>query len=190
MTPPVESLVSHYGLAAVGMGTLLEGETVLLAAAALASRGVLNPAAVWGVAACGAWLGHAIWFGVGRGLGSQRITALFPQWSRALDTADQLIRRRPWTCIFSLQYLYGMRLPGAVALGLSSLPTGSFMAAEAVNCATWAALVGALGYLGGESVAAVLQQSGRLVWVCASGVVVAGVVYGILRRMKRESQRR
>jgi len=184
MTPLLEALVSRYGLAVVGIGTMFEGETVLLVAAALASRGVLNPAAVWGVAACGAWLGHAIWFGVGRLLGRQRVRTLFPQWGRAIDATDLLIQRRSWTCIFSLQYLYGMRLPGAVALGMSSLPTSSFLAVEAVNCATWAALIGALGYVGGESVAAVFQQSGRMLWVCVSAAVVAVVVYGIVRRIR------
>lgn len=184
MTSSLEGLVSHYGLAVVGAGTLLEGETVLLVAAALASRGLLNPAAVWVVAASGAWLGHAIWFGVGRLLGRARITTLFPQWGGAIEATDKLIRGRPWTCIFSLQYLYGVRLPGAVALGLSSLSTGWFLVAEFINCLTWAALVGVVGYVAGESVAAVLQHSGRVVWACASGVAIAVVAYeqGICRQ--------
>jgi hypothetical protein len=79
------------------MGTLIEGETVLLVAGALASRGVLNPAAVWIVAACGDWLGHVIWFGVGRLVGRERILAVLPQWGRQLDALDGLIRRRSWT---------------------------------------------------------------------------------------------
>jgi membrane protein DedA with SNARE-associated domain len=180
MTPTVELLVSHYGLAAVGMGTLIEGETVLLVAGALASRGVLDPAAVWIVAACGAWLGHVIWFGVGRSVGRERIMAVLPRWGRQLDALDGLIRRRPWTCIFSLQYLYGLRLPGAVALGLSSLPTGWFLAAEAANCLMWAALVGALGYGAGESAGALFQYFGRTMWLVVS-IVVAAVVYHMAR---------
>jgi membrane-associated protein len=180
MTPTVELLVSHYGLAAVGLGTLIEGETVLLVAGALASRGVFDPAAVWIVAACGAWLGHGLWFGVGRFVGRERIMAVLPQWGRQLHALDGLIRRRSWTCIFSLQYLYGLRLPGAVALGLSSLPTGWFLAAEAANCLTWAALVGGLGYIAGKSASALFQDFGRIIWLFVS-VAVAVVVYRMAR---------
>jgi membrane-associated protein len=188
MTPSVHALVSRYGLAVVGVGTVVEGETVLLVAAALASRGVLNPAAVWIVAACGAWLGHLIWFGVGRFVGRERIVAVFPRWERQLDALDGLIRRRPWTCIFSLQYLYGLRLPGAVALGLTSLPTGWFLAAEAANCLTWAALIVALGYAAGESAAALFQHSGRVMWLFASVIVVAAIVHRMLRNAPTPDQ--
>jgi membrane-associated protein len=181
MVPAVPSLVSRYGLAVVGLGTLIEGETILLIAGALAGRGDLNPIAVWAVAASGAWLGHVIWFSVGRRLGRQRILASRPQWRPALVEADGLIGRRPWTCIFALQYLYGMRLPGAVALGLTSLPMRWFMAAEAVNCLTWAALVETVGYVAGDSAGAVLQGSGWIIWVLLSALVVAVVVHRILR---------
>jgi len=188
MTPTVELLVSHYGLVVVGVGTLVEGETVLLVAGALASRGVLDFAAVWIVAACGAWCGHVIWFGVGRFVGRERMLALFPQRRRQLDALDGLIRRRSWTCIFSLQYLYGLRLLGAVALGLSSLPIGRFLVAEGVNCFTWAALVGALGYAVGESAGALLQHSGRVMWLFVSLIVVAAVVYRTLRTLPSSEQ--
>lgn len=190
MTSSIELLVSHYGLAVVAMGTLIEGETVLLVAGALASRGVLDPAAVWIVAACGSWLGHVIWFAVGRLVGRRRIMAVFPHWGRQLDAIDGLIRTRPWTCIFSLQYLYGLRLPGAVALGLSSLSTGRFLAAEAANCLTWAALVGALGYVAGETASTLLQYFGRIVWVFVSVIVVAAVVYRMVRNGRTPNQER
>ncbi len=181
MMPSAAPLVSQYGLAVVGVGTLIEGETVLLVAGALAGRGELDPTAVWIVAAAGAWLGHVIWFGVGRLVGRERVVAIRPLWGRVLADVDALIRRRPWTCIFSLQYLYGMRLPGAVALGLSGLSARWFLAAEAVNSMTWAAAVGALGYVIGESAGAMLQGSGWILWLLVSALVVAIVLYRIAR---------
>jgi membrane protein DedA with SNARE-associated domain len=181
MTPTVDFLVSRYGLVVVGMGTLIEGETVLLVAGAVASRGVLDPAAVWIVAASGAWLGHVIWFGVGRFVGQERMLAVFPQWGRQLDALDALIRRRSWICIFSLQYLYGLRLLGAVALGLSRLPIGRFLVAEALNCLTWAALVGALGYVAGESASALFQHFGRVMWLFVTAIVVVAIVHRTFR---------
>jgi len=172
--------LSKYGLAVVCAGTLVEGETILLAAGALASRHVLNLAAVWAVAATGGWLGHVIWFGIGRFIGRARIVALVPRWAAAIDRVDGLIRTRPWLCIVSLQYLYGMRVPGAIALGLSSLSVRWFLLVEAVNCAIWAGLIVMLGYLIGESAARALQWSVRGIWVFAGMLIVTAVIYRTL----------
>jgi membrane protein DedA with SNARE-associated domain len=173
-------LVSKYGLLIVGAGTLIEGETVLLAAGALASRHVLSLVAIWFVGSVGAWLGHIVWFAVGRAVGRRRVVALVPRWQPSLDQADAWIRGRPWLCIFSLQYLYGMRLPGAVALGLSSLPFGWFLVAEALNCTIWAALVVTLGYAIGESAGQVLQWPVRALWLFVGVLIVSGLVYRVL----------
>ncbi len=181
MLPPVTDLISRYGLAVVAIGALIEGETVLLAAGALVSRGVLKPGAVWIAAASGAWLGHVIWFAVGRLVGRRRLVTIVPQWQRAMETLDALIRKRPWTCIFSLQYLYGMRLPGAMALGLSGLRVSWFLAAEAVNCLIWAAVVGTLGYIIGESAAAIIRPAHRILWLVASLLLIIAVVYRAVR---------
>jgi membrane-associated protein len=180
MLSSVTLLVSKYGLLIVGAGTLIEGETILLTAGALANRGVLSLVAVWMVGTIGAWLGHVIWFAVGRGVGRRRIVSLVPRWQSSLDHVDTWIRRRPWLCVFSLQYLYGMRLPGAIALGLSSLPVGWFLAAEAVNCAIWAALIATLGYAIGESAMHVLHWSVRGLWLFAGILVVSAALYRAL----------
>ncbi len=180
--------MSKYGLAVVGAGTLLEGETVLLAAGALASCHVLNLAAVWMVATAGSWLGHVIWFAVGRWIGRARIVSLVPRWKPSFDRVDALIRTRPWLCVFSLQYLYGVRVPGAIALGLSSLSVRWFLAAEALNCSIWAGVITTLGYVIGESAAHVLQWSVRGIWLFAGILIVTAVVYRTLHAERPADQ--
>ncbi len=139
--------LNHSLPAAAALGAFLEGETLLLAASALAHLKGMDPWPLWAAASLGAWLGHAFWFGVGRLMGRERILALRPSWRPALEKADALVKRRPVLSLVALQYAYGLRLAGAVALGLSSLALPLFLAIQAFNCMAWAALVVAGGTL-------------------------------------------
>src|SRR5712664_3496485 len=122
-TGSVAALVSRYGLLAVFGGTLLEGEGILIVAATLSAQGVLDPVRVWLVAAAGAWLGHLFWFTTGRAIRGRRL-ALGSAATRArVAKVKRLIEARPVTAILLLQYLYGLRLVGAVALGLTECPS-------------------------------------------------------------------
>src|SRR4051812_36975861 len=134
-------LFVKYSLVALGLGAFFEGETILLTAGVLVSRGKLNGIAVWIVASVGAWLGHMVWFGIGRWMGSHRIIARFPRWERGIRKADEVVLRRPILSIVLLQYMYGMRMIGALALGFSNLSVTWFAVVEALNCLVWAFLV-------------------------------------------------
>lgn len=170
--PTVTELLSRYGLVAVAVGTLFEGETVLILAGALAGRQLLPPIGVWITAALGAWVGHLIFFAVGRVLGKERLIRKFPRLRSGLEKADAFIRKRRWSSVFGLQYLYGMRIVGAIAFGLSRLSTGWFAAAEALNCLIWAALIGGAGYLMGEEAGQLFHGSMRNIWVVVSALIV------------------
>ena len=62
----IEALVARYGLAAVFLGSVAEGETVVLAGGLLASRYLLSLPAVIITAACGAFACDQSLFLVGR----------------------------------------------------------------------------------------------------------------------------
>ena len=83
-TASVVALVSRYGLLAVFGGTLIEGEGILIVAAALSEQGVLDPVHVWLAGAISAWFGHLFWFTTGRAIRGRRLasgSAAF--WGRA-----------------------------------------------------------------------------------------------------------
>src|SRR5712692_3584306 len=120
-TAAVVALVSRYGLLAVFGGTLIEGEGILIVAATLSEQGVLDPVRVWLTASIGAWLGHLIWFTTGRAIRGRRLAPGSAAFRARAAKVKGLIEARPVTAIFLLQYLYGLRLVGAVALGLTEL---------------------------------------------------------------------
>ncbi len=181
----VASLVARYGLLAVFAGAFVEGEGVLIVAAIFAGRGVLDPVLVWLTASAGAWLGHLFWFATGRAVRRCRLaprpTAL---WTRAV-AVKRLIEARPAMMLVLLQYLYGTRLVGAVAVGLTELSALRFAVYESVNCLVWAALVGGLAYLVGGLVTALFQGWIQWLWMLASAVIVILLVRFVERLLER-----
>lgn len=181
MTHTFSDLLSRYGLWAVLAGTFFEGEGVLVGAGILVAGGLLRPMDVWLTAALGAWAGHLFWFLVGRRFGTRYFLPRFSPLRERVARMNRIIQRRPGTAILILQYLYGARIFGAMAFGLTELSIGRFMFYEAVNCAVWAGVVESVGYFVGEAVDRILQGWGRWAWLAVS---VAGLL-GILRLLKK-----
>ncbi|RYZ52689.1 MAG: DedA family protein, partial [Proteobacteria bacterium] len=65
-----ESLILQWGYLALAIGTLLEGETILIAAGAMAHKGLLSLPIVIVVAILGGFTGDVIWYFVGRKYGN------------------------------------------------------------------------------------------------------------------------
>jgi membrane protein DedA with SNARE-associated domain len=171
-TASVVALVSRYGLLAVFGGSLIEGEGILIVAATLSEQGVLDPVRVWLAASIGAWLGHLFWFTTGRAIrGRQLAPGSAAFWARAAKV-KRLIEARPVTTIFLLHYLYGLRLVGAVAFGLTELSIPRFALYEIVNCLVWAGLIGGVAYLLGGLVTEIFHGWFKWIWMVASTVLV------------------
>jgi len=169
----IAALVSKYGLLAVFGGALLEGEGILILAAILSGVGALDPVRVWLVAAAGAWLGHLFWFAVGRTIRGRRLGPDSPSFKARVAQVKRLIEARPVTAIFLLQYLYGLRLVGAIALGLTDLSLLRFASYQIVNCLLWAAGVGGTAYLLGGLASEIFHGWFKWVWMGASAALIA-----------------
>ncbi|MBI5136785.1 MAG: DedA family protein [Nitrospirae bacterium] len=165
-------LVADYGYLAVFVGTFLEGEAVLLCAGFAAHQGLLSAPLVVLTAALGAYTGHIAFFFAGRWKGRAWLFG-HRRLGRHARKADRIITRNGWTSVFVLQYLYGARIAGALAFGMSSFRLPRFLALQTVNCLVWAAVVTAAGYLVSQSLDA---ARGRLALISAA--VVALLVAG------------
>jgi len=153
-------------------GTLLEGEGILIVAATLSAQGVLDPVRVWLAASVGAWLGHMFWFTAGRAIRGRRLSLGSAAFRARAAQVKRLIEARPGTAILLLQYLYGLRLVGAVALGLTEFPLLRFVLYQIVNCLVWAGLIGGVGYLLSGLVTEIFHGWFKWIWMVASAVLV------------------
>jgi len=187
MALTLSDLLSRYGLWAVLAGTFFEGEGVLVAAGVLAAAGFLRPADVWMAAALGAWMGHLFWFFIGRRFGTRHLLPRFRPLRVKVGLVNGIIQRHPGTAVLILQYLYGARMFGAIAFGLTELSVKRFLLYEAVNCVVWAALVEAAGFFAGEAVTRSLRGGGRWVWIAVSIAILVGLARFIPLRETRSN---
>ena len=60
--------------------------------------------------------------------------------------------------ILSIRFLYGLRVAGPIAIGMSRVPWSRFLALNFVGAVCWAVLIGGLGYSTGHALAYALQS--------------------------------
>lgn len=143
-------LVTQYGYAAVFVGSLLEGETVLLLAGLAAHQGYLSFPLVVGLAFCGGTLGDQILFHLGRRYGIA-ILRRSPSLAVRADPFARLIRRHQTSLIIGVRFMYGLRLIGPFAIGMSNVSAARFALLNMLGAALWAPLVVGVGYLFGQT---------------------------------------
>ncbi|WP_337995575.1 DedA family protein [Oleispirillum naphthae] len=142
--------LSDYGYAAVLVGTLLEGESILLLAGFAAHMGYLSLPLVLVCAFCGGTLGDQIAFFVGRRYG-RLLLARWPSLARHRRRITRLIFRHQIPLILGIRFLYGMRIAGPILIGSSRVPPLRFAAFNMLGAAIWAAAIGGAGYLFGRT---------------------------------------
>ncbi|WP_462324205.1 DedA family protein [Desulfoplanes sp.] len=124
------------GLIAVYLGTILEGEAVLLVGALLIEKGTFTASQVMIAAYPGAVTGDLFCFWMGRRHGR----FLLKRWprleSRVLYVATLLQKHRVFV-ILGFRFIYGMRSVVPVALGMSRIDTTLFVLLDLCAASVW-----------------------------------------------------
>lgn len=179
-------LITRYGLIAVFLGSVLEGETVLLLAGYAAHRGYLDFAAVVAVAWLGATLGDQVLFWLGRRHG-RGLAARRPALAGRIERALALIEAHPLKIIFAMRFLWGMRTALPIALGLSRVSGARFLVLNPLAALLWAPLVAGLGWGFGALITRHLGDIARFEhWLFAGVIGLALAAHGLLR-LRRKS---
>jgi len=151
--------VAQYGYWAVFAWTFIEGESVFIAAAALAAVGIMEPWKVIVVAALGAYIGHLVFFALGRWRGLALIEAV-PALHRHYPKVNVILDRYGHWSIFLFQYLYGTRMVAAILFGCSSIGFARFAAWQVVNCISWSLLIYMVGHALGVAAVTMMDRFG------------------------------
>lgn len=178
----MSGFVHHYGLFALFLIVMLEsggvplpGETALIAAGVLASRGELNPVAVIAVAATAAIVGDNLGYWIGR-TGGRGVLARFQLTAGTLPWAEGFFERHGPKTIFIARFLSVLRVTAAWMAGVSRMHWWTFFLWNAAGGICWALVVGLVSYYAGQAAADAISHYGLIGGVALVVLALAGVV--------------
>lgn len=171
----ISSFVLRYGYLAVFLGTLLEGETLLLAAGFAAHQGMLDWWLVVLVGFAGGTLGDQLAYLLGRWKGVAVIDRFPTVALRATKVLD-LLNRHHVAFILANRFLYGLRIAGPLVMGANGVPLGRFMLLNMIGAAIWAIAVSGMGYYFGAAMGALLQNLKNAEEIMLIAILAAGLL--------------
>ncbi|EAV4526152.1 TPA: DedA family protein [Salmonella enterica] len=187
----INTLITHYGYAALVIGSMAEGETVTLLGGVAAHQGLLKFPLVAAAVALGGMMGDQLLYLLGRCYGG-KILRRFPRYHTKIRRAQKMIQRHPYLFVIGTRFMYGFRVVGPLLIGASRLPPKIFLPLNIVGALIWALLFTTLGYLGGKVIAPWLhdldQHLRHGVWLILAIVLVVGVRWWLKRRGKAEAR--
>jgi membrane protein DedA with SNARE-associated domain len=169
----IETLIAHYGLAAILIGAGVEGETVVIAGGVLAHRGLVPLWAAGVAAAIGSFAADQLFFAAGRYFRDYpRIRRMEqrPAFAKALVTLEH----HPVMFIMGFRFLYGLRTISPIAIGTSHIRARTFVLLNALAAIVWAVIFTGIGYGFGGGIERLLGKSlstGRLLPIAAVVIV-------------------
>jgi membrane protein DedA with SNARE-associated domain len=167
-------------------GVPVPGETALLAAAVLASRGHFAIEWVIVVAAAGAIVGDNLGYWIGRE-GGRRLLA---RWGplerfadRVLPPAERFFEKHGGKTVFLARFVTGIRVTAAWMAGISRMRWWEFLAWNAAGGIVWATAYGLLAYYVGDAAIHAISRYGAI----GAGVVVvlAVLIFGSIHYWKK-----
>ncbi|MDH6140242.1 membrane-associated protein [Kitasatospora sp. GP30] len=171
------------------VGLVLPSETVVLFAAALSSRGVLNPFLLALVVIAGGIVGDNTGYWLGRLFGKRvdapcRRRRIKP--GGRIDRAAGYLRRRGGPAVFTGRFIGFVRSFVPFTAGAARMPYRSFLGYSAAASLTWGPLNVAAGYFLGASAAGLLRTVGLagLIAVGVAALVLAGALAWRQRRRR------
>jgi membrane protein DedA with SNARE-associated domain len=191
-----EPYLHEYGYWAVLAGLFMEnlclpvpGESLLLAAGALAGRGELPLAAVlaasWVGAVAGCCLGYAIGLQGGRRL-VMRYGRYVLVTEKRLARAEGFFERYGGAVVVGARFIWGMRNVMGLVAGILKMPWGPFLAYNMAGAALWVGFWGVVAY-------ELSRRAGWLeahwTWVAGGLGILAAAVVGVIAHRRHGGNR-
>ena len=191
MTETIHHLIEQYGLIAVFLGCVAEGESAAILGGFFAHQHVFVLWQAFLAAAVGAFAGDTFFFILGRSFADHPYVVRLrrrPGFRRAF----RLLNTHPDIFVLSNRYIYGLRLVGGIAAGFASITVTRFVILNAVSSLVWAALFCTIGYvfgLGAERIVGqALHRHERLLVALAIGLIVAILAWLLARSVARKER--
>jgi membrane protein DedA with SNARE-associated domain len=172
--------------AALFVGFVLPGETAVFLGGVLAASGRVSLPVLLVVVVLAAVIGDSVGYEIGRKFGP-RILASRPlqRHHERLTRAQTVLRTRGGPAVFVGRFTAFLRAVTPALTGASRMPYRRFLAYNAAGAIVWGIGVSMIGYSAGASFAHAQQQLGRFSAMFLAALIIAGVVYLLVRRRTR-----
>jgi membrane protein DedA with SNARE-associated domain len=183
----IVQFISQYGYAAVLFGAMIEGESVLLAAAYAVHQHYLL---LWPVILCGslgAIVSDHLYFYVGRTQGSGWLMRHENVRRRAVQVQD-LVQKHQTLLLMGFRFMVGFRTITPLLLGMGGVSRLRFLIFDSIASVVWATLITVLG----NWILVQLQQlqwphdaaENRIIWglVILAALIGAGHLWWMRRK--------
>lgn len=140
-----EHFIEQWGYLAILIGTLLEGETIVIAAGAMAHRGLLLLPLVIMTAFFGTFIGDLMWFFVGRKFG-RPLLSRSETWRSRSERISALIQRYGIVFVLGYRFIYGIRTVTPAFLGATGYPLAKYLLLNVISIAVWSVLFSFIGF--------------------------------------------
>lgn len=151
------TFVENWGYVAVLLGSMIEGESVILTASFFAYKGILSLPKVMIIAFLGTLFADQALYFVGRHYGPN-ILKKKPGLQEKADKAFRLLHRWDIWFILSFRFIYGIRIISPIVIGASGLHPYKFTPLNLVAAIVWTILSCGGGYLLGETVEVIIEN--------------------------------
>ncbi|MBZ9738477.1 MULTISPECIES: DedA family protein [unclassified Mesorhizobium] len=158
MTEAIHHFIEQYGLLAVFLGCVAEGESAAILGGFFAHQHVFVLWHAFVAAALGAFVGDTFFFILGRSFADNRHVVRLRR-RPGFRRAYRLLNTHPNIFVLSNRYVYGMRLVGGVAAGLSTIAAPRFVILNAISSVIWAMLFSTIGYVFGLGAEQLIGQA-------------------------------
>ena len=175
----MEAFITNYGYWAVLFGSMIEGESIILTASALAALKKLCIFKVLLITFLGTCFADQIIFILGRLFGARFLNALlrrFHSLRKPTNRALSFLKKHETLYIMSFRFIYGIRIISPFIIGTQGISFARFFVLNIISGFVWTVISCAAGYYLGTLVAAYTKN----VAIVLLGVVLFSVIAGLL----------
>lgn len=177
----IELFVKDWGYWAVFLGSMVEGESIILTASALSALGHLSIVKVGALTFLGTLIADQGIYWLGAWCGRDVLAYLqrrLPKLQAPIRAGLTFLKRNEVMYILSFRFIYGIRIISPFIIGSQGISFMEFAWLNAVSAAIWMVVSCAIGYLAGAFLSQFIQHLGVLIAVMVMSVVSVTVWLG------------
>lgn len=179
----MEDFIQTWGYLAVFLGSLIEGESVILTAGFLAHEGYLSLPKIIIISFFGTLIADQVLYLVGRKYGERGLSN-FPKLQNKANRAFKLLHKWDGYFMMSFRFIYGIRIMSPIVIGMSGILPRRFAIYNIFAAAIWAVVSCCAGYFLGHLIMDQLHNLPKILLGVILGGGLAGYAYYYWKKRK------